>query len=345
MLAFNAIGDGLPTDTLEVTPLALPDAPMDTKAEVGDREVTLTWLRPPSDGGTRIVRYAVHRGPSPDDLAPLDEVDGSVQVYSDLRVVPATNYYYAVTAITAAGEGPLSIVVSAKPYGPPKAPGNLTAVPGNGEVSLFWEPPDDDGGSPVSGYVIMRGTIPTELSELAHLATITSYKDTAVTNGRSYHYTVVATNEAGPGDQAPVVDATPSEPATSPDKVLVLAIDPKGGRVRLQWAPPGDDGGSPVTGYVVLRGETTESLEVVANPGLVTSWTDEDVKRGGTYYYSVSAVNDVGEGEPITPRGVKVPRQEEGDTPGMGALVALGALLTFTALSKRKRKMEDSGVF
>ena len=34
----------------------------------------------------------------------------------------------------------------------PSAPQNLAAAPGDGEVSLTWEAPANDGGSAVTGY-------------------------------------------------------------------------------------------------------------------------------------------------------------------------------------------------
>jgi hypothetical protein len=38
-------------------------------------------------------------------------------------------------------------------------------------------------------------------------------------------------------------------------------------------------------------------MEAVATLGQVRTWTDEDVARGKTYYYTVAALNDAGEGE------------------------------------------------
>jgi hypothetical protein len=43
---------------------------------------------------------------------------------------------------------------------PPTAPRNLTADPGDSQVTLRWQPPADDGGSPVAEYIVYRGTKP-----------------------------------------------------------------------------------------------------------------------------------------------------------------------------------------
>ena len=43
---------------------------------------------------------------------------------------------------------------------PPGAPTGLGAVAGDGQVALSWTAPSFDGGSPISGYTVYRGTSP-----------------------------------------------------------------------------------------------------------------------------------------------------------------------------------------
>ncbi len=77
-------------------------------------------------------------------------------------------------------------------------------------------------------------------------------------------------------------------------------------------------------------------MEVVATLGLVKTWTDEDVVRGNTYYYSVAPINDVGEGEAFAAYPVKVPKEKE-DSPGFEALVICLALLLVIPIIARRR--------
>jgi hypothetical protein len=63
------------------------------------------------------------------------------------------------------------------------------------------------------------------------------------------------------------------------------------GTVTLSWSPA-----SGATGYRVKRSTTSgTSYTLIASPG-VTSYSDNTVTNGTTYYYVVSAVNGVGEG-------------------------------------------------
>jgi hypothetical protein len=180
--AFNVKGDGPLSAVLEVTPLALPDPPGDLVAEAGNRIVTLMWLRTSEDGGSEVTNYFIHCGNSPNTLEPLKMVGKSIFNYQDTDVDVGTIYYYAVAAVTLAGEGPISVIASATPYGPPSVPLSFVATPGDGEVSMTWTPPEDDGASPIDGYVIMRGTTTASLRELTQLGDVTSYLDTTVTN-------------------------------------------------------------------------------------------------------------------------------------------------------------------
>ena len=89
--------------------------------------------------------------------------------------------------------------------------------------------------------------------------------------------------------QIPVVK-TPSAPRD-------LLATPGDGYVNLMWIAPSDDGGSPITNYKIYRGTTSGEGTLLALVGNVVTYTDNDVTNNQKYYYQVSAVNSVGEGE------------------------------------------------
>jgi len=64
--------------------------------------------------------------------------------------------------------------------------------------------------------------------------------------------------------------------------------------VSLSWSA-GATGGSAITGYKVYRGTSSGGETLLTTLGNVTSWTDNGVTDGTTYYYKVTAVNSVGE--------------------------------------------------
>lgn len=91
-----------------------PGAPLNLQASPGDTRVDLTWSTPPADGGSPVTNYRIYRGAASGVLSFLDEI-GNVLTYSDTAVANGVTYYYAVSAVTTAGEGPLSYEVPATP--------------------------------------------------------------------------------------------------------------------------------------------------------------------------------------------------------------------------------------
>ena len=83
---------------------------------------------------------------------------------------------------------------------------------------------------------------------------------------------------------------------TAPGPPTLLSASAGSGGISLRWAAPASDGGSPITGFRVYRGIGNGSSALIADLGLVDSYTDAGTTAGTTYSYAVSAVNAVGEG-------------------------------------------------
>jgi len=181
----------------------------------GDGYVVLTWEAPEDDGGSQIVGYKIYCGMRSGGETYLTTI-GNLTTYRDTGVTNGRTYYYRVSAVNEVGEGELSEEVSALPQGVPSAPQNLVARGGDGYVVLTWEAPADDGGSPIIGYKIYRGTSPGEEVLLTTVGNETTYNDTGVTNGQTYYYRVSAVNGIGEGELSEEVSATPQSAPPAP---------------------------------------------------------------------------------------------------------------------------------
>src|SRR5207249_1452712 len=302
--AVNSIGDSGPSNEASATPNAPatpPGAPQSLTATAGDATVVLAWSPPSSDGGAPITNYKVYRGTSHDGETPLADA-GSVLAYTDTSVNNGQTYYYQVTAENSAGEGPRSNEASATPNAPatpPTKPQNLAATPGDGHVDLTWDPPANDGGLPILEYLVYRGTSSNQESFLASAGLSLTYSNSSVSNGRTYYYQVTAKNAAGEGPPSNEASATPNPPATPPDAPQGLTATAGDASVSLSWSPPSSDGGAPITNYKIYRGTVSGGqLSLIATVPDVLSYTDSPLTNGTTYYYKVTAVNEVGEGPP-----------------------------------------------
>jgi chitodextrinase len=160
----------------------------------------------------------------------------------------------------------------------PSAPSNLTATPGNQQVSLSWTASIDrvDG---VAGYSVYRNSV--KIGQTPS----TSYTDSGLTNGTTYSYYAVAYDTSGLASSASnTVSATPTAP-TPLGAPSNLTATPGDTQVSLTWiAATGS-----VTGYRVYRngvqvGQTTS-----------TSYTDTGLTDGATYSYYVIAYDAAGD--------------------------------------------------
>jgi hypothetical protein len=216
----------------------------------------------------------------------------------------------------------------------------LSAMAGDGSVNLSWKEPSDDGGRDIKHYVVLRGTSPSNMEEVKRVDDLT-FLDETVSNGIAYHYTVYGVSEVGDGDMAGPVVVTPVGPPEVPQCLNVSSEDDV---VMLTWSPPLFDGGSPVTGYVVLRREVGGNLTPIATLGDVTTYVDEDVRPGASYHYTVRAFNVAWEGESCPELEVRVPRahvSEGNDWLPWVVLLVVVVIVVVLMLQLRGRRQTD----
>ena len=118
---------------------------------------------------------------------------------------PGETRHYRVSAINAEGRGAPSAVASAttsrrrRPLGPPR---NLRATGGDGEATLTWAAPTDDGGSAITGYEYRYAqgeTIPAETRWIpVGLDQHQRVTVTGLENRQRYRFEVHAVNDLGP---------------------------------------------------------------------------------------------------------------------------------------------------
>ena len=279
---------------------------------VGQTQIDLDWVVP-LDGGSPITGYRIEVSADAGASWVVLEADtgdtgtGYSRRYSHTGLEPESTRHYRVAAINELGPGAWSNVAWAT-TDPALTPGpvlDLSALAdGQNIINLDWREPEYDGGRPVRGYRIEvsedAGTNWEDLESDTGTPE-TNYAHTGLTPDSTRHYRVYAMNEAGLGEVSNIAFAT-TDPARVATRVIDLAAVADGQTIiHLDWQAPEYDGGAPITGYRIevswdagrnwgdLESDTGNTERTYAHTGLEPATTG---------HYRVSAINEVGTGEP-----------------------------------------------
>jgi hypothetical protein len=190
------------------TPIAA-EAPVLQIAEAGNAQVALTWS--PVIGATGFKVFSSTASNSYE--AEPATVTGSVYSYTVTGLTNGTTYYFVVKAVKGDIDSDASNELSAIPFTVPAAPTNVTAIAGNGQATVTFTAPGDNGGRSITGYEVTAtpgGKVVTGTSSPIVI--------TGLSNGTSYTFTVRAINIAGSSEpSAPSNAVIPSAPSSDED--------------------------------------------------------------------------------------------------------------------------------
>jgi predicted phage tail protein len=298
-------------------------APIGVTAAAGDSRVTLAW-QPPEQESTADVGYYVFEGTGSGREAstPLNASPITGLSYLVPALTNGTTYYFTVaTAIgTHVLSDGMSAEVSATPATAPGSPAGLTVTPGHAQATLSWTAPASDGGSAVTSYRVYEGTT-ADFQDGTAVTTSTGTRATVtrLPDGTTCYFRVAAVNAAGEGpaseeaSTALAADRVPGPPTG-------LTATALGSRVTLAWTAPASDGGTAVTGYVIGQGTSPEaSTPVNGSPVRATRYTVGGLMKGASYYFTVAAVNAVGEGPASAEASAVMPAVTSSGSPGSSA--------------------------
>ena len=235
------------------------------------------------------------------------------------------------------------------PVFPPSAPRSVSVVASNAQATVSWVAPSSNGGAAITSYLVTStpGVHSCTFSVPAGGAASPSCTVLGLTNGRSYTFTVSATNSAGTSEQSAI--SASAIPVTTPSAPMSVVGTSGDGHINLSWAAPLQNGGTEITDYEVWYSafsvgpfvtfpEPTSTNRTAAVTGLT---------NGTTYYFKIVAVNAVGLGEtsamsagvvpaavPGVPTSISVTRGDELASISWAAPASNGATITgYTATS------------
>lgn len=309
--ATNACGDAEANIKISVIDRPAPPEGPITYPETSRHSVTVAWKPPADDGGSEVTGYRIEYqelGSSVWERIP--ETVSSLS-YTVKALEHGKEYQFRVRAENMMGlsepivGGP---VIAKDPYNPPGAPSTpeVTGYDTN-QISLKWNPPRDDGGSPIIGYVVEKFEkkdgewTPVKMPMVRGTeATITGLSE-----GEIYQFRIRAVNAAGQGEASNSSAPTKCQPYVVPPGA---PDQPRVGKVtknsaELTWIRPIDDGGAAIDGYIVEKRKagTDEWIPCNQKPVKETRLVVEPLPEKEQFEFRVKAVNSAGEGEPSRP--------------------------------------------
>ncbi|WP_353720573.1 fibronectin type III domain-containing protein [Dyadobacter sp. 676] len=195
VLAKNTAGKSGYSNIVNVTTQQVPPgAPSNLSATaVSTSRIDLKW----TDNAANETGYQVERSPDGTTFAKIADLAANATTYQSTGLAPATQYYYRVRAVNAAGASGYSNVGSARTQNipVPDAPDNLTAVPTAPDlIQLRWSKPTGN----VAEIIIERAKGDGAFVQIARVAaTVLQYEDRSKLEIADYLYRIKARNAGG----------------------------------------------------------------------------------------------------------------------------------------------------
>ena len=289
--AINIVGTGpASAPSNAVTPATVPGAPTGVTATAGNAQATITWAAPTSNGGSAITGYTVTSNPG----GKTASVGGSTLAATVTGLTNGTSYTFTVVASNTIGPSiPSAASNAVTPATVPGTPTGVAATAGNAQATVTWNAPASNGGSVITKYTVKPRNV-TDSVDLPSVDTadgsVLTKNISGLTNGKTYTFTVTATNAKGEG--APSAASNAVTPATVPDAPTGVAATAGNAQATVTWNAPTSTGGSPITGYTV----TTSPGGATVTVGNVTNATVTSLTNGTAYTFTVKATNAMGTG-------------------------------------------------
>lgn len=189
----------------------------------------------------------------------------SIDYHTSLKIEESTRAddgIYMINAVNIHGKDAAEAIVHVigRP-GPPEGPMEISDVYANG-CKIAWDPPKDDGGLPIEGYIVEKLDVDTGIWTEVGMSQTCSIKCESLEMGKMYEFRVKCFNAEGHstylGSMKPICAKDPFTvplPPSAPD-----IVDWSEKHMELEWKEPLDDGGSAIFAYTVEK-RTRTSME------------------------------------------------------------------------------------
>ena len=294
--ALNSAGYGAASNPVNGTPVPdTPSEPTITAVTPGNQQLAVAFTAPVSDGGAPITNYEYSTDNGASWTAHVPAVATSPIVITGLT--NGVEYTVRIRAMNAAGPGDDSKSIEGTPTDsptpvPPSAPSIVIVQAGNSQLTVYFMPPGDNGGAPVTNYEFStsNGAIWTRCEPVS---TTSPLVISGLSNGTAYLVRLRAVNAAGHGAASGAASGTPTNnPSLFLPYNTWLTAYP-GLTNTSQSADPDGDGFSNVKEYAFDGNPTvgTPSLLALSNSGAFIVFRFVGLRGASTNYVVQNTTN------------------------------------------------------
>ncbi|KAJ6665025.1 hypothetical protein lerEdw1_005256, partial [Lerista edwardsae] len=270
--------------------------------------VKMKWKAPKDNGGKPVTHFIIERKiVGKKSWVKVGEIESKHTTFATDKVEEGKAYQFRIMAVNSEGASePLETeeIFAGDPIDPPgqASQPQVTDVTKDA-ITITWNPPAKDGGSPVMGYVVEKRKKGSNLwvPVSKELIQGTKCKVDGLLEDTEYEFRVIAVNQAGPGHPSSASNSVVArDPIKPPGLVKGLHVaDSSNSSISLAWQQP-DEGDAP-SGYILeMRAEDTKDWSKCTKiPISGTSYTVGGLQERQKYFFRIRAVNEAGVGEPI----------------------------------------------
>ncbi|XP_064868260.1 titin-like [Oncorhynchus nerka] len=307
--AHNSCGRATATIDVNILDKPGPPAAFDI-SEITNKSCFLAWNPPRDDGGAKVTNYIVESRAVDSEI--WHKLSSTVKEtnYKALNLTAFKEYIFRVFAENQFGIGVPAEhmpIIARYAFDSPGAPTKLepSDIVKDG-LTLNWYEPEEDGGSPITGYWVERFEPDQNRWIRCNKIPIidTTYRVKGLPTRKKYKFRVMAENLAGPGKSSKETDQIlvkdPIDPPWAPGKPTVKDVAKTS--AFLQWTKPEHDGGAKIEGYIIeLLKSGTEQWVRVSEGINILEHSLRGLMDRQEYSFRVLAVNIAGESEPSDP--------------------------------------------
>ena len=294
--AVNNSGNGVESIEAVATPVPVPAKPTGLTAAPGDGQVVLTW-DDPSDPTIASWEYNLRQagGAFEEHWTHILGSTAATTSYTVIDLENGISHALKLRAVNASGQGAESDEAAATPLPVPARPTGVTATPGDGQVRLNWDDPNDPT---VTGWQYSYRTTgsPGPWIDIpgSHAGT-TGHTVTGLDNDTPHIFRIRALNTSGSGVASGEAAAAP---VPVPAKPRGLTAAPGDGQVVLTWDDPSD---MTITGWEYNLRQAGGAFEehwthILGSSAATTRYSVIGLETGVSYAFKVRAVSNSGVG-------------------------------------------------